>query len=332
MTQLTNGSMDQSGWNATESKGRIANDYANIAYSITASIGIAGNLMVVFVIARSAKMRGTYTNILILNQSAIDLMASLFILITTMPTTKPSINLTGLMGDLYCRFWLSDLPLWSLLTSSSYSLMAMTFERYMSIVHPIVHYGKFSMRIVLMLAGASWSSGFICYLFYIVPHSEVVDGRCLFSRNFLNDSSKMASGAMMFVAQYLVPIVCFVFCYVRIFMCLRSRVASEANQTQNAAEVQKARARRNVLKTLVTVVLCYVVCNSCNQFMFLAFNFGAIIDFQGYFYHFTVIAMFANCCINPFVYAFQFERYQKELRNLFCKRRPNGQIESVNLS
>ena len=329
MDQFTNDSVEQSGWNASDFKTRIANDYTNIAYSFVASLGIAGNLMVIYVIARSASMRKTYTNVLILNQSGIYFMASIFILTTTM-TIKPSDKLTGIMGDLYCRFWLSDLPLWSLLVSSSYSLMAITFERYMSIVHPILHYSKFSMKIILMLTGASWCFGFICYLFFIVPHAEVVDGHCLFNRNFYNHAYKKFSGARLFVAQYLVPIGCFVFCYVRIFMCLRSRVAPEAQQTQNAADVQKARCRRNVLKTLVTVVMCYIACNSCNQFLFLAYNFGARVSFRSYFYHFTVIMVFGNSCINPFVYAFQFDRYKKELRRLFCKR--GDQIESVHLS
>ena len=326
MTQLTNESVVQSGWNETDFKMRIANDYAKIAYAFTASLGIAGNLMVMFVIARSATMRKSYTNMLILNQSGIDFMASILILISTM-TVKPNNELTGIAGDLYCRLWLSDFPLWSLLVSSSYSLMAITFERYMSIVHPILHCGKFSMKKVLMLAIASWCSGFVCYSFFIVPHTEVVDGRCLFHRKYFNLLFKRASGALLFIVQYLTPMVCFVFCYSRIFMCLRARVNPAARANPNPADVQKARCRRNVLKTLVTVVLCYIVCNSSNQFLFLVYNFGVNISFRSYFYHFTVIMVFGNSCINPFVYAFQFDRFRKELGKLFCRH--SEQIESV---
>ena len=54
MAQFTNDSMGQSGWNATDFKMRILNDYAKIAYSLTASHGIVGNLMVIVVIAKSA--------------------------------------------------------------------------------------------------------------------------------------------------------------------------------------------------------------------------------------------------------------------------------------
>ena len=38
MDQFTNDSMEQSGWNATDFKTRIANDYTKIAYSFVASL------------------------------------------------------------------------------------------------------------------------------------------------------------------------------------------------------------------------------------------------------------------------------------------------------
>ena len=137
-------------WNVSDDNIRIANPYEKVAYSYIASLGIVGNSMVIFVIARSVTMRKTYTNMLILNQSGIALMASILILITTMIKDYDD-DLTGIMGELYCRFWLSDFPPWSLLLSSSYSLMAITFERYVSIVHPILHHSKCSTTKVLML-------------------------------------------------------------------------------------------------------------------------------------------------------------------------------------
>ena len=99
MAHLTNDSIGQAGWNVSDDNIRIANHYEKVAYSCIASFGIAGNLMVIFVIARSVTMRKTYTNMLILNQSGIDLMASILILITTMIKDYDD-DLTGIMGDL----------------------------------------------------------------------------------------------------------------------------------------------------------------------------------------------------------------------------------------
>ena len=297
---------------------RIANNYAKIAYCLIAAIGIIGNLMVIFVMVKSSAMRNTYTNILILNQSSIDFVASILILLTTV-MRKPVYDLSGVAGELFCRLWLTDLPLWSLLISSSYTLMALTLERYMSIVHPITHFNWFSKRKVLVMAVVAWSPGFVLNSFFIVLTSRVVDGRCKACLFFVSDSWKRAAGVIVFVIQYLVPTLCFITCYSRIFLYLRRRVEAEPQASGNAAAAEKARVRRNVLKTLVIIVVCYIVCNSWNQFAFLAFNFGVDLDYTGTFYHFTVILMFANCCINPVVYTVQYQRYKTELRKLFCK-------------
>ena len=305
-------------WNVSEDYVRRPDGYVKIAYALTASIGITGNLVVICIVANSA-MRKTYTNILILNQSGIDIVASVVILVTTV-TGKPADNLSGITGELYCRLWLSDYPMWSLLVSSSYTLMALTFERYMSIVHPVFHHSMFSTAKVIALGGVAWCPGFVLNSFSIVPNSRVIDGHGFLEIDFLNGIPKKAVAVTLFVIQYLAPTVCFVTCYSRMFTCLRHRVAAEGQGSHNTAAVMKVRARHNVLKMLVIVVACYIACNSCNQIMFLALRFGATVDYSGGFYNFTVIAMFANCCVNPFIYTLQYERYRKELCSFFYRR------------
>ena len=318
MAQKGNVSVDMTrrGSNVSELNVRIAEDHVNIVYILIAVLGIVGNSVVICVVAKS--MRKTYANIFILNQSGIDLMASVFIVATT-TTNKAVYNLSGTWGELYCRLWLSDLPLWCLLVSSSYTLMALTFERYMSIVHPVLHRNLFSKSKIICLACASWIPGFLLYFCFLVPTTQIINGRCYPDSKFINETLKKATSLILFVIQYLIPTLCFIICYSRIFISLRNRVAVEGESSHNAATVLNTRARNNVLKTLVIVVVCYIACSSWNQLLFLARNFGVTINYKGTFYHLTVIAMFSNCCINPCIYAFKYERYRKELRALFCK-------------
>ena len=320
MAQDANVTFDTStsGWNVSETNVRMADDPVKIVYVIFAVLGIIGNLTVICVIAKSSTMRNTFANILILNQSGIDFTASVFILATT--TTNKSVdNLAGIWGELYCQLWLSDLPMWSLLVSSSYTLMALTFERYFSIVHPVLHHNIFSKSKVICMACAAWVPGFLLYFAFLVPTTQIINGQCYAGSNFANESWKKVTGVIMFVIQYLIPTLCFIICYSRIFICLRKRVGIEGEANHNATVMLKTRARNNVLKTLVIVVLSYIVCSSWNQLLFLARNFGVVINYKGTFYNFTVIAMFSNCCINPCIYALKYERYRRELRKMFCK-------------
>ena len=298
---------------------RIADDHVKIVYIVIALLGISGNSVVICVLAKSPTMRKTYANILILNQSVVDLLASVLILATTV-TNKSVDDLSGISGEIYCRLWLSDLFLWCFLVASSYTLMALTFERYMSIVHPVLHHNIFSQSKVIYLACSAWVPGFVQYFCFLVPTTRVVDGQCYPVSHFVSDTWKKATGVILFAIQYLIPTVCFIFCYTRIFSCLRTRVGVEGQPSHNTAAVLKTRARHNVLKTLVIVVVCFILCSSWNQFLFLASNFGVTVNYKGNFYHFTVIAIFSNCCVNPCIYVFKYERYRKELRALFCKR------------
>ncbi|KAI0211258.1 Somatostatin receptor type 2 [Lamellibrachia satsuma] len=295
---------------------RMPNAYLKIAYGSVSVLGILGNFIVIVVIAKSATMRNIFTNILILNQSCIDLMAAVCIMLTTTRTSVAH-DLSGILGEIYCIFWLSDLPLWSFLISSSYSLIMLTVERYVAVVHPIFHHNSVSKRTVLIMAAASWFAGLIDILALVVPTTGVIDGRCYVMTLFASPGWKKFCGVGLFITQYLIPITVFITCYSRIFVFLRSRISPQGQTSGNEVAVQKARASRNVLKTLVIIVVCYILCNSWNQFTFLAFNFGYAVDYNGWYYNFTVIAMFLNCCANPFIYALKYEIFQKEFRMLF---------------
>ena len=298
---------------------RIPRNYQQLAYAFIAALGIVGNGVAIFVISHSLQMRQKFTNILILNQSSIDLVTSVLILISKSGKISNK-NLSGVGGDILCKFWITEFPLWSVMVSSSYNLMLLSIERYMGIVYPMFHLNFFSRTKIILLAGAAWCPGPILKLCFLVPTSGVVNGRCVMMAIYASTLWKKMCGVVLFFFEYLLPIAVFVICYTRMFICLRNKVHPHAVNVGNEVSVPNARARRNVLKTLVLVVVAYLLCNSFNQISFLAFNFGAPLNFGSYYYNFTVIAMFANCCINPFLYALQYSPYQNELRKVFCKR------------
>ncbi|KAI0212288.1 hypothetical protein LSAT2_002765, partial [Lamellibrachia satsuma] len=184
---------------------RMSNAYLNIAYGSVSVLGILGNLIVIVVIAKSATMRKTLTNILILNQSCIDLMAAVCIMLTTTRTSVAH-NLCGIVGEIYCILWFSDLPLWGFLISSSYSLIMLTVERYVAVVHPIFHHNSVSKRTVLIMAAASWFPGLIIILAVVVPTSGVIDGRCYIMTLFASPWWQKLCGVGLFITQYLIPI------------------------------------------------------------------------------------------------------------------------------
>ena len=95
-----------------------------------------------------------------------------------------------------------------------------------------------------------------------------------------------------------------------------------AGRDNNNPSNMKMRAKRNVIKTMLIVSIGFIICNSWNQWFFFLYNLDIFqaSAFNSNFYHFSVVAMFANCCINPFIYAAKYEEFQKGLKGCFKKR------------
>ena len=92
-------------------------------------------------------------------------------------------------------------------------------------------------------------------------------------------------------------------------------------------------ARTNTIKTLLIVGCCYIVCWSPNQFLYLVYNFGYEIDWNSTFFHFTVVMIFANSMVNPFIYVFKYRDYQIAMKKcLLCKGQGGHELNTSSLS
>jgi hypothetical protein len=81
------------------------NSWLYVMYIIIGVVGVVGNGVVALVMIRYTNMRRRLTNIYVINQSLIDLMTSLWLLLLTVfqdPYLPP-----GIAGELKCRIWLS---------------------------------------------------------------------------------------------------------------------------------------------------------------------------------------------------------------------------------
>ena len=58
------------------------------------------------------------------------------------------------------------------------------------------------------------------------------------------------------------------------------------------------------------------------------YNHRIYLYFRGWFYHFTVVLVVTNTCINPFIYAAKYREFQNGVRRLVaCVTRRQVQIQ-----
>ena len=82
--------------------------------------GVFGNSFAIFILCHSMSMRKKLISVFLINQSAIDLVASVFLVTLGYNKTESKIvTFSGIAADLYCKLIGSQLPLWAMSISSS---------------------------------------------------------------------------------------------------------------------------------------------------------------------------------------------------------------------
>ena len=87
-----------------ETNARIASSSEKIVYVLLVCVGIIGNLLVIVTITSVKYRLKHYADMLIVNQSVIDLFSSLFLIATTLAVGDRIRKLFGFDDELYCRF------------------------------------------------------------------------------------------------------------------------------------------------------------------------------------------------------------------------------------
>ena len=290
--------------------------------------GVCGNGLVCVVIFKVSFLH-TVTNAFIFHQAVVDLLASLFLtLYANVPDPDPLPS--GVAGSLFCRIWHGHVILWMLLVASTFNLVVLTMERYIAIVHPFRYQPLFETRFNTVILVLVWILA-ICYKSADLARNDYQNGTCVFAEI----SWKKEMGLIVFMVEYLIPLLVMIFAYASIMFVLKksanrladSSTINSISATTAAKSATTApnkgptlggellKARRNTFKTLMIVFVGFVVCWSPNQIIFLMFNFdNPVAEYGGAMYIITVCMASSNCCLNPVIYALKYRQFRRGLK------------------
>jgi len=305
-------------------------DYVIISYYVFGLVGVVGNCFACAVIVGHRPLRTRLANYYVISQCALDLFVSLLLLTNMTTVTNLKISLDA--GEIViCYLWKSRVLLLGFMTSSLFNVVALTIERYFEVIHPIKHKLYFSRSIVIVSISASWVMGVVFKMCHIYPGSLVnPDGFCLPSGRNTPFTVTILS-ITNFLGEYFINMCIIAFCYVQMGRKLRRSVAPRAPST--GVESASSRARKNILKTLLTVVVCLALSGVPKQVLSLINGLGVYaIDFGGAVYKVSLSLQFSNCCINPFIYMFQYKEFQRGVVVLFRLQRRSSATSSRGLT
>ncbi|XP_071506700.1 galanin receptor 2b-like [Diadema antillarum] len=292
-----------------------------IIYSCFGVIGIIGNGVVLFVIARVKELRDT-TNLLIANQSLIDFTSSLLLLALFVAPLPPLPKDHQLLARFLCGFWYTQYPFWASFPASGTNLMILTAERYLAVVYPIHYRNKMRPRIAVFIFVLPWMCGFL-YMSYL-PFLTNVDGNICFQFLWPSEAMQPAVGICTFILFFFLPFAIMTAMYIHIVKILRGR--NDILAVKDAGAVHQVRdyrevARRNMVKTMLILCISYGVCWAPNHIIYLFYCLGGDVDFNGVIYYVTVCVAFINIWTNPFIYTLQYRKFQRGLASAFgCRK------------
>ena len=96
-----------------------------------------------------------------------------------------------------------------------------------------------------------------------------------------------------------------------------SVINNSVTPASDTGKVKFQLARRNTIKTVLIVGLCFIICWSQNQITYFMYNCGYDINYNSTYIQFTVLMVFLNCTVNPFIYLIKYKDYQEALKKCF---------------
>ena len=293
-----------------------------IIFSAISVLGFTGNMLVIIVVLVNRQMRNT-TNLLILSLS----VADLFFIIICVPFTAMGYAMTTFpFGIVWCRIYQYVIQVTAYV--SIYTLVLMSFDRYLAVVHPISSMTLRTERNTVVVIVLCWivilisniplifQYGVIEYQFYNEMRSA-----CINLKHFESTLSAQIFYGCFFVFGYVLPLGLIVLLYGTMLKRLLHGVVPRGNQSS-----ESIRSKRRVTRLVVIVVVIFALCWLPIQVIFMVKNFGAYPEET----IFMAIQIASNClaymnsCVNPILYAFLSENFRKSFRKLLSFGRFNG--------
>lgn len=279
-------------------------------------LGLIGNALVICVVLLNQQMRST-TNILIVSLA----FADIFFLIFCVPFTATGYALPYWpFGNIWCK--IVQYSMFVCAYVSIYSLVLMSLDRFLAVVHPISSMSIRTQRNTYIVVIITWviilvghiplllQYGIFEYRYYGEDRST-----CINLKNLDKSHLRKLFYASFFVFGYLLPLS--LICVLYGFMLKRLLYGVVPGGSQRAESI---RSKKRVTKMVIIVVVIFALCWLPIQIIFMVQNFGTFADDI-----FAIAMQFAanclaymNSCVNPILYAFLSENFRRSFRKLLC--------------
>lgn len=285
-----------------------------VAFSVIVLTNIIGNSLVCLVVSRFNGMRAPI-NFLLLNLAVSDMMVAISI------TPQYIIKWTfqhpnGAEGDYLCKFLTGGNFLWVGQAASTFSLVAIAFERYIAVRKPLNSRWQLTDRRLEGLIISSWIYAVLVDfpLFFVVCHK---DGVSYCVEHWSNEDLGIAYTIACFFIFGAIPTITMVYLYSRV-LCI---IWPNNERATLISQQTRIRARRKVTKMVIVVSVMYAACRLPNLVVYMLTQLKPDLGAYGSkTYVASVVLVGFNSAMNPFIYALQSTNFRRHIKGALCCR------------
>ncbi|XP_035671439.1 neuropeptide FF receptor 2-like [Branchiostoma floridae] len=293
-----------------------------VIYVVVFLLCIVGNLVVCYIIARTASLRDV-THSFILNLAVSDLLVGVFCIPFTL---VGHIFTENYLGDVMCK--LSPMLQGMSVATSVFTMTAIAFDRYCVIVHPARD--RLTVRQTVYLIIAIWVAAAIIMApqaFVRRDESFHIGELTLFVCGAFWPSPMLrkAYSAFLFVICYAAPVLINTFLYGRTgFKLWMTKSAAAPKACSNQTE-----QRSRIIKMMVIIVAVFAITWMPLYSCWLLEDFGQLTHDQSamlhsYIYPIAHVMAFANSAMDPFIYGLYSSNLRSRAAEICCHKKAKG--------
>ncbi|XP_074539094.1 chemerin-like receptor 1 [Halichoeres trimaculatus] len=296
MGAATNSSADQPPWLGETL--RIINLVSLILFCVIFVLGLLGNGLVIYV--TGYRMKRTVNSVWFLNLALADFLFTVFLIFSIISHSQDN---KWQFGQIMCK--LNTFVTVVNLFTSIFLLMAISLDRCLSIWVVVWAQNQRTVRKTQIICGVIWVTAVACSIPY-ATFREVQEREgmtfCSYTKSFPKHMGTLR--VFRFVVGFLIPFLVIFVSYVAIAV--------------RAGRLQRNRRRRS-RKIIFAVVLAFFICwLPFHVMQFIQSSTPAlqiVVQIGG---KLSVCLAFLNSCLNPILYVFMCDEFQKKLKQSIC--------------
>ncbi|CAJ1061638.1 chemokine-like receptor 1 [Xyrichtys novacula] len=296
MGNATNSSDDQLLW--IYEAIRIVDLTCLVIYCVVFVLGILGNSLVIYV--TGYRMKRTVNSVWFLNLALADFLFTAFLIFSIISLSQ---NTQWQFGRLMCK--LNSFVSVVNMFASIFVLTAISLDRCLSIWVVVWAQNKRTVCKAQVISAVIWVTAVICSIPYATFRDVTEHQGMLFCSSSASKTQRYNLMIFRFVIGFLIPFLLIFVSYVAIAV--------------RAGRLQRTRRRRS-RKIIFSIVLAFFICwlpfhvvqfiqSTENPNLFVAVRIAGPLSGS---------LAFLNSCLNPILYVFMCDEFQKKLKESIC--------------